>query len=306
MCGGGGRVEDNSDKVAEIEAKEARKARKAQAEEEAKERARFNQQLSAAYSSSLTGAEQYFRSQGLDPKAYMPDIQSSAASRRSSIPDMAHDPGSYFGNLGQSVYQQLEEGGRQKALRDVNTYANTGFARELIPDTADDDIIASILGEKTSEAEQYVNNLLARGVVTDTGASAGMKAVGDQRFGVQDIIRELASAALEQGRGTIRDTATDAKTAAQQAMLGSSFDPFKYKSQIDDQVTEFMTSLGGRVRSGLPTDLFDFSKVLNKAGAGQGAQNTAFDPKAAFGPLLSGQTNNADEDDEENSPFPVF
>lgn len=300
--GGSDAPEDNSDEVARIEAQAAREAREQAEIERRRAQAEFDARLNAAFGSGVTSAEDYFTSRGLDPNDYRGHITTRANQIRSGIPNLAGDPGSYFASLGQSVYDNLKEGKRGQALRGLNTIAPTGFATNRIASTADDELIAAILGEQELSATDYIDNLLRRGVVTAGGHAAAKKNLGSQRAGAQSRLSDIGTGLLESGRSGAENLANSFRTIASNLDLGDIFDPFSKSTELNNYFTDFFSNLGTRLRGAAPTNLFDTSGLAALAGAAQGAGNTVFDPAAVAG--IFGPPPEDDEDDQQNTnPF---
>ena len=292
MCGGGGgQPQDNSDKVAAIEAQSAREARAAADAKSAQDRTNFNNRLSSSYSTALDEARQYFTQMGLDPEQFMGAISQGANSRKSSVPELDGSPGSYFSGLGNTVFDQLTTAERAKAGRGIDAFAGAGFDSRLISNESDDATIQAILGEQEQERRSYADNLRARGVVTDTGYNSALESINKQRFGVQNNIDEISRAVLEGGRSNLRGIASEGRTGAANVNLGQAFNPEDFFSRINTEASGFLENLGSNVRSKIGENFFDMSSILTNAGRGQGAQNTAFNPAAFFGA-------NIDEEDD--------
>lgn len=332
MCGGGGSTpQDKGPEIAQIEREaavdqrqfEAQQAQREAArqdqlrqeelareeaarvrgeEEEAAELQSFQDRLNQAFTGGVGGAEKYFQQRGVDPSAYRSDIMEEARQRRGTIPELSPEVGSYFGDLGESVYGDLTDALRGQAGRSIREIAPEGFERGRIGDTSDDAIINAILAEQRGEAENYAQRLMDRGVITGGGLSAALEDIGKQANRGQFTLQELGGGILESGRGEARDIANRGRSRASALELGEEFDPYAtVGGELEDFFSSFMTDLGGRVRAQAPGDLFDISGLPVLAGAAQGAGNTAFDPRAIAGIL--------DEEEEEEgnvSPFGVF
>jgi len=303
MCGGGSKApQDNSDKVAAIEAQAQREARDQASKDQAAQQAQFDARMNSSFGSGINSANDYFTSRGLDPKLYSGQISNKANQIRGSVPNLAGDPGSYFAGLGENVFNQEQEGARGKALRGVNQVAPEGFATNRIGDTADDATIAAILGEQEGNANQYVTNLRDRGVVTDSGFQAAMKNLQSQKPGAQGRLSELGMGILNSGRGGAENIANTARSRASNLNLGDSFDPFADTgAKLNDFFSSFFSGLGDKVRGQAPTNLFDTSGLANIAGAAQGSQNTAFNPMAVSG--MFGEPTNKDDELATTNPF---
>ena len=303
---GGSAPKDNSAEVARIQATEARAAREEQRQREEQQRLAFEQNLGGAYSSGIDSARNYFSSQGLDPEEYMASISRGADSARTRVPQLDASPGTYFENLGSQIFQQEQDGQRNRALRGIDTFAREGFAQRRIGNDVDDPFLEAILAENRASADDYVRNLLDRGVVTQTGYDAAIQDLEGQRAGANSRLQDIGLSELERGRGQLRDIASTGRSAASQLRLGDVFDPYSYQADIDSTQADFFANLGESLRAVAPKDLFDTSGLAGIAGASQGAQNTAFNPGAIAG--IDGDEDEEDDifDDEEDDEFTAF
>lgn len=299
---GGGAPKDNSAKVAQIEANAAREAREAEERRKAAELQAFNERLSGAHTGAIQSALDYFGAQGLNSGDYADEIGARAAQIRSTIPNLDANPGSYYNNLGQMVYEAEQDALRSRMLREIDAFAPANFQTKRIADTADDAIIDSILEERYNTAENYVRNLLDRGVVTQSGYDAAIKDLARQRPGAKSQLSEFGLGELERGRSKLSSIVNDARSEASNLRLGQMFDPYGYSEQVNRAGEEFFTGLGERLRGAAPEDIFTTTGLAGIAGAAQGAQNTKFNPGA-----ISGEEEDEEDEDEdttvESSPF---
>jgi hypothetical protein len=300
--GGGRAPQDNSAQVAAIEAQAARESREDAARKEAAARQAFEGRMSGAFGTGVQSAKDYFTGRGLNPDDYSSAINNRANLTRSSVPDMASDPGSYFADLGQQVFEQLQEGQRGSALRGINTVAPTGFANSRIADTADDSTLAAILGEQETAARGYIDNLLSRGVISQSGYNAALGNLTGQKAGANAKLNDVGNAILSGGRGEAENKANSARSRASNLTLGEQFDPYSVGNELNDFFTSFLGSLGEKVRGQAPSNLFDTSGLANVAGAAQGAGNRVFDPKALAGNTF-GDNNDDEEENVNTNPF---
>lgn len=284
---------DNSAEVARIEAQAAREAAMREAKAERQAEQDFRRNLQGAFSGGMEDAKRYFTSQGIDLTDYLDDIRQKAWSTRQGIPQGDLDPRAYFQGMGESLYGELENSERNKYNRTLQDLFGQNFAGTSIADTADDPILDAIIGEQRSEAEKYVNNLLARGVITDAGSKGAFKNLDTQMGSARGTLNDIGMGILAGGRGDLDKIINEAMQGASTLRLGQKFDPYSYKNKANDFLTSFMQSLGTKVREKAPTDLFNTSGLAGVAGAAQGAQNTPFDPQA-----LAGIFADEDEDDD--------
>lgn len=282
MCGGGV-PEDNSVELARIDAQQARKEQARLAAEEKKNTQLFNRNLGGAFDSSLNQAKRYFNQQGLDPSAYLGDIRGAAQGVRGAVPFLDSNPGSYFSGLGEDVFNDLTLGNQNKQTNTLQSLLPQNFASTRITNDVDDATIEAILGEQRNTADDYLQNLLARGVITNSGLSGAQKNLDRQTGTARSSLDEIGRGLIEGGRGDIDTIITNALRDASQVKLGQQFDPYSYKQNANDSLESFFSGLGGKFRAKAPTDLFDTSGLAGVAGAAQGAQNTKFDTNALAG-----------------------
>lgn len=175
---------------------------------------------------------------------------------------------------------QQREDLRAGANQAVNATWAPGFESTLIPDSYDDTLGATVYGEQRSKADQYIQNMLKRGVITDAGATAAGKSLDDQGARVRTQLKDLGDSLLSAQRGKLTGIVGQAKDAASTVDLGQSFDPAAYTKMIGDNITDFNNTFGDSFRAGISGDLFDTSALASIAGGAQGAGNNAFDPNA--------------------------
>jgi hypothetical protein len=281
MCGP--KVQDNSDKVAAIEAERARQEREAAERERLRKEQEFGTSLDSSYRAAIEEAKRYFSDQGLDPEQYSSAITSAAQSKRGAVPKLDTNPGSYFEGLGGTVYGQQTDARRNKAMRDLNSFARDGFTRDRIADTADDSFINSTVEEQFLEAMARLEGQKARGSLNDYGLSKALSDLTRQKTRASDELQGIGQAVLEKGRTGLSNIANTGKSAISSLGLGDEFDPFKYSTDIDNEATNFFASLGDRIKSSAPTDLFDVGAAYQRGGQSQGVRNSPYDREASTG-----------------------
>jgi hypothetical protein len=280
--------------------KEAQLAADAKAEAR---RAELAQLRSGAGEAARGSATRYFADQGLDPNQYINDINGRVSEILNSIAPDDPNPGAYFKDIGQDVYNSDETQYRNKQSRVLNQLFPTNFETTKITDDMDDPVIAGILGEQRGSADNIINNMLKRGVITDAGKSAAEADLDRQTFSAQDRLRELGASTLASGRQALTGVANRGRQAASTLNLGQEFDPYSYTTDVDKAFNDFVGNLSGSIRAKVPGSLFNTSSLAAIAGAGQGAQNTKFDPTALAGIIA---TNQPKKPNEQVTPENIF
>lgn len=236
-----------------------------------------------AAEAAKSSAYEYLAGLGLNPNDYDADLNNKLNEAFSYTADDDPNIGQYINNLGEQVYGQRQDATRNKATRDINTTFAPDFETSRIGDTADDAILSGIQGEQRSKADDYVNNLVKRGVITSSGQAAANKNLDDQGARVRTILDELGRSSLESGRSRLTDIANRGRQAASNLTPGNTFDPNSYVGQANQAFDEFTAGLGDSIRSKVPGDLYDTSSLASIAGSAQGAGNLKFDPSALAG-----------------------
>lgn len=294
---------DNSMAIRQMEMDENRRQ---QEEQNRKDLAR-KEELAGLRTSALTGgrtsAADYLKSQGLDAARHSSDIESKINAIASGIAPDDPNPGSYFKDIGATVYGDIESGQRSKAGRELDALFAPDFETRRLPFTIDDPYLAAVEAEQRASADQIIRRMLDRGVLTDTGYSAAMADLDRQGAGVKSRLNEIGTGLIGTGQQSLKDVANRGRQGASTLRADQPFNAADFGSEADRVAAEFLANLGTGIRSRVTGNLFDTAGVGNVGGAAQGAQNTKFDPAA-----LAGVTEEDEriEDEDEATPSPLF
>lgn len=280
-------AEDKADEEA------ADKAARQEKRQSRRERQRNRNRRRNARGYGLDTISDYFSDQGLDPSDYGDDIEAQIKEIMGGISKDDPNPKSYFSDAGEELYNELQTGARTRAQRELDRLFNPGYADTRISNSADDALIESILGEQRQSADQIIENMLKRGVVTDVGASAARKDLDQQAYTGRARLNEIGGGLLSEGRQSLADIIAKARQNAGNLALGTTFDPSAVTGQVDTAYNDWLANLTNEFRGAAPTDLFSTGSLAATAGQGQGAQNTKFSPNALAGVM---------DDDEEETP----
>lgn len=170
----------------------------------------------------------------------------------------------------------------------LQSFGGVAGGGNFVPDTLDDSAISSVFGAKQGKAQDYINNLVKRGVVTPTGQKAGITALEGQAPRVRNQLNDVGRLLLEQERGKVRGIYNEGAAAAGSVGAGASFDPTPYSSRAQSSVSTFGSGLVDAIAGQVPGDLFDTSGLAGATGApSSGQANLDFDPYAVSGGKLS-------------------
>lgn len=268
----------------------------AQAAADAQAKADADAKLSALRTQAATGAQNtarnYFTEQGVAPDPYYGAIDTRIGNILDTLAPDDPNAGQYLQGLGPDVFSSQQDATRARAGRDVNATFAPNFETQRIGDTADDPFLAGIDKKQRGSADAIIQNLLKRHVITDTGAAGAEKNLDEQGGRVRTQLDQLGGDVLASGRQTLTGIANKARSDAQTLDLGQTFNASDYGKEADAAYTDFFGKLGDTISSRVPGNLYDTSGLSATAGAVQGAQNTAFDPRALAGIIDNNQQNN--------------
>lgn len=253
------------------------------AQQKAEEDARLAALREAAAGTARSSAQRYFQQRGLDPAQYSGDIESELQDLLSTVNTQDPNPGLYLRNLGEQTFQNLQNAQRESATRQANLAFGPDYANQRISSTLDDPILADIDAAQRGRADEYIQNLLKRHVITDTGAAGARRNLEEQGAAVRSQLGQIGSDVLSEGRGKLSDILGRARSSAGNVQLGQNYDIAPYQNELDQAYNEFTSNLGENIKSQLGGPLYDTSGLAAAAGAASGAQNTKFDPLALAG-----------------------
>ena len=174
---------------------------------------------------------------------------------------------------------------RADALNNLST-AFGGDPNSLVSSSLDDAPITSYFNTQRGKANDYIGNLLKRGVVSQTGSNAGFAALSQQDPKVRTRLNDIGNVLLEQERGKVRGIYGEGANAAGQLTAGQNFDPSSYLSRAQQDVGGFQARLPDALAAQAGSDLFDTSGLSASSGAASGSQNLDYDPYAIPGGKL--------------------
>lgn len=193
---------------------------------------------------------------------------------------------------------------RQAALQTINSRYAPGFESNYLSDAYDDPLATTVYGEQRAKADDYLNNLLKRGVITDTGYTAGQKGLSEQDPRVRTQLQNVGKTLLDAERSKLGGIVDTGRQRASSLGVNEAFDVNPYDTQIQSELGDFGTKFADSFRAGIPGDLFDTSGLAALAGgAGGGAgSGNVFDPDAVAG---AGGTSVTSPDDDPFAQKPV-
>lgn len=282
MSGGGGgggfqqMPQDNSIQLEQMRQAAADRVQAAQDAKDAQAKVDFQNNLSTAVTGAHNVGRDYFASRGLSPDTYSGLIDSIIGDTRLKVPNLDANPAAYFNSdafaTGLNNAQDVK---RANYTGQVNSTFAPGFDRTLIPDTAGDSIINSILGTQTGNAQQQLDFNRKRGLLNDAGYATAQNELGGQGNAARSTLKSIEDSVLGKYRQDVSNVRGDAGTAASQYQFGMpEFDVGTYYKQAQDKATSDLSGIEGSIRSALgSTNLFDVPTALQKAGTAQGPIN---------------------------------
>lgn len=225
----------------------------------------------------------YFQQLGLDPTQYSGDIQTQINDIMNGIAPTDPNPGSSFANAGQNIYNNLTKNYQTKEGSSVDQLFSPDFQTKQLPISLDQPYVSSIVGDQRAQADNIIQNMLKRGVLTSTGVAGAEADLDRQAPAIKGQVQQLADSVLAGGQQSLADIANNARQSAGTLKLGQSFDPSFYGGQANDAFTQFINGLSDSIKAKVPGNLFQTNGLAAIGGAAQGAGNTAYNPNAAAG-----------------------
>lgn len=294
---------DNSMQVEQMREADAQRQQAAADAKAAQDKADLAALRNSSAASGTAAARAYFQQKGLDPSQYGSDINSQIASILAGISPTDPNPGAAFQDVGARIYNTETQSAQSKAQQQLNSLLPQNFEMSRVQQSNIDPFIQGIDTEQRQSADAIIQNMLARHVITPAGQAAAEAELDRQNPGVMAKLNEIGTGTLSSEQQSLRDIANQGRTAAQTLTLGQNFDPNQYGSQVDKNFSDFMANLGTTLRGKVGSaNLFNTTGLAAIAGAGQGAQNTPFDPTAQQGII----DPNAQSNKNQNQGSSVF
>lgn len=170
----------------------------------------------------------------------------------------------------------------------LQAFGGTAGGASFVPGTLDDSAISGVFNTQRGKAQDYIGNLLKRGVVTESGQKSGLASLSGQEPGVRSRLNDVGNLLLEQERGKVRGIYNEGAQAAGQVSAGGTFDPTPYSQRAQSDVSGFAGGLSDAIAASVGGDLFDTSGLSGSSGApASGQTNLDLDPYAAPGGKLT-------------------
>lgn len=242
-------------------------------------------QINALADTARSQTQQYFRDRGADRStdpSFTTDIDTAI---NAAINNLGTGPvsASAFSGIPETLFGQRQGAARTAAGSQVNQLFAPDFETTRLPYSVVDPSVSTVIGRQRQSADDIINNLLRRQVITQTGANAAQQNLNTQQPGATLQLRDLSRGLVDTERQNVGDIANRARQTASTLDLGQNFNPREYGTQADQDISSFLNDLPTRVAMQAPTNLFDTSNLVNIAGQRQGAQNLRFDPQALAG-----------------------
>lgn len=199
----------------------------------------------------------------------------------------------YIPGSGVNALNEAEQSLRNQFLAAIDAFAPTGFESTMLPNTFDDPFIDSILNDQYSNAWQQLERALSRGQITPAGFSGGVNQLNEQKTKGNATLQGIGGDFLSMGRQDLLNIANEGRQGASGFKLGGTFDTDQYRSRIDQALSDFTSTLPGKLSSSAG-QLIQFQPAYQAAGVAQGAQNPGGAVAAALSQQNAGRNRNSD------------
>jgi hypothetical protein len=167
---------------------------------------------------------------------------------------------------------------RNAALSTVGGVFAPEFESSAIPTSITDPLESEIYGQQRASADDYINRLFKRGVLTGGGTEAARAKLEEQAPRVRTQLQSIADTILGGERSKLTDIAGRAKERASSLNVGEGFDITPFQSAYNTELGNFNASLPDLFKSNISGDLFDTSGLGAVGGGAQFAGNTKYAP----------------------------
>lgn len=180
---------------------------------------------------------------------------------------------------------------RQAAMSTVGGAFAPEFESSLIPTSVTDPFETEVYNQQRASADEYLNRLLKRGVLSPTGESAARAKLEEQAPRVRTQLQSIADTILGSERSKLADIAGRAKERASSLNVGEGFDISPFTTARDTELGSFNASLPDLFKSNISGDLFDTSALGALGGGAQFAGNVKYNPDE---PVVAAGTDETD------------
>lgn len=236
----------------------------------------FNTNLSSAVEGARARTLQDISGRGLDANMFTSEIDQMLNSIRGQVPQLDNNPGSYFANqnIADIVLGNATTNRRTQYSNQINNMFGNDFANQRVASTADDSYIDSILGEQYNPALEQIQRAFERGTVNEQGFQTAMNSLNNQRTTAAANLQQTGGGLLQSIRDSLSGVGNEARNAASNYQLGTTFDPTSYQSRADTIFNEGMSGLEGNLRNAIGgQQFFDIGSILNQGRTAQGTAN---------------------------------
>jgi len=273
----------------ELAAKEAREVAQREANKGASQ-----QRIQAAYNAALENARQKLNVKGVGTEGRGGDVMGlltgALDAARAGAPEIVEDASALFGpQLFDNAYNDVRTQYRNNMSRELDSFAGTGFEYERFGDTADDDILASIVGSQYDTANETLQRALARGQINEAGMGYAGQELGRQKSGANSRAQDFGSTVLQGYRDQVGNLGKQFRDSITNADLTDNFNFDVKRGRLDD----LSTNLSGRMEGDIYNSVGDYSffntdSLLGKAANRSGTMNNNTAPVVGS---TSGQLN---------------
>lgn len=218
----------------------------------------------------------------IDPEGYLgarlgsagiggPESERIASLYRSAL---SANPGSDIPSAYNQAFETAQGDYRQGLLNQINNAYGNDLSTRAFADTADDEIINSILGKQRVSAQEGIDRAKSRGQLNTAGVNAATTSLGDLETRGRAEANQLGGGVLSRYRQNLDEALSGLRGRANTAGIGQRFDLAGGFQDINNRVENFQRSLGGDVQAAIgDRNFLNLGDILGRAGAQQGMVN---------------------------------
>lgn len=234
--------------------------------------------INAQYTAGQTYGANQLKSLGYaDTYGIMDAYNTALNAAKASVPATATDVAKYFtpSTYWTNAINQATNTQRGKLNTAYGNLTKPGWQQTYVPDTMDDAILKSILGEQETTAQGQLLSNLQRGTMSQGAYDYAMNQINNQAEAGMSNLQTIGGGVLGKYRDTLTGTANQYGDRVTNYQLGQNVNLDDLSKSLTSQTAGFGTSMKGDILKALgDTKLFDIASLVTQAGNATGASNT--------------------------------
>lgn len=212
-----------------------------------------------------------------DPYGIMAAYEAELGTARTNVPELAADVNGYFGpQVFDNVYNRKRDATRTGYRRELDAFAGPDVGNTWFADTADDDILQSILNDQYTSSLDTLERQRSRGQLNQGAFEQALAGLETAKTGAMSKLQDTGMGILSNNRQQLQSKASSYYDRANNFDFGDSFNSAGLKTDFENFGNQLKGRLEGDIRGAVgDMQLFDVPTIGAKARTSQGMTNTS-------------------------------